>query len=144
MGSVERVPLGSSEPRNVIMPAASFTSHSRGVDRSAETVEFRVPTSRGGGVERGDASFTAVVVEQNKKDCAAGIGTNRDPTARWVWDTSPRMCEYLCHGMNPERLVRGKRVLEIGAGAGLPGLVCSRLGAESVTLTDLPQEFKLL
>lgn len=31
-------------------------------------------------------------------------------------------------------LVVGKNVLELGAGAGLPGIVCGRLGAERVRL----------
>ena len=33
---------------------------------------------------------------------------------------------------NAERLVKGKHVLELGAGAGLPSMVCSILGANEV------------
>ena len=67
-----------------------------------------------------------------------------DPTARWVWDSCPLVCEYLCDEENVDALVRGRRVVELGAGTGMPGLVCSKLGAASVTLTDLPSELALL
>ena len=36
--------------------------------------------------------------------------------------------------------VRGKTVLEVGAGAGLPGLVSALEGASEVVLSDYPAE----
>lgn len=39
---------------------------------------------------------------------------------------------------NAEALVRGKRILELGAAAGLPSLVCALNGAEKVVSTDYP------
>jgi predicted nicotinamide N-methyase len=38
---------------------------------------------------------------------------------------------------HPE-LIENKRVLELGAGAGLPSLVCSKIGASFVVVTDYP------
>lgn len=124
------------ETRVISIPGSSSSSAlARGVDRRLESVSFSVADGE---------NSTDVVVEQNVRE--GGASSARDPTARWVWDTSPRLCEWLCHGdgANARRLVKGKRVVELGAGAGLPGLVCARLGAASVTLTDLPQELALL
>lgn len=45
-----------------------------------------------------------------------------------VWDGSLLLAFILCHR---PALVRGKRVLELGAGTGLLGIVCARLGAVS-------------
>lgn len=39
---------------------------------------------------------------------------------------------------NAENLVKGKDVLELGAGAGLPSLVCAARGARQVVVTDYP------
>jgi EEF1A N-terminal glycine/lysine methyltransferase len=46
------------------------------------------------------------------------------------------LAEYLernCH-----ELVSGKNILELGAGAGLPSLVCSLKGASTVIVSDYP------
>ena len=53
------------------------------------------------------------------------------------WNTSRTLSSYLLE--NPS-LVEGKRVLELGAGAGLPSIVCSLAGADRVVVTDYPDE----
>ena len=80
---------------------------------------------------------TSVTVRQS----LGPLGDGRDATARWVWDGAAPMAEFLCE--HPER-VRGKTVVELGAGPGLPGIVAARLGAARVVLTDLPGELELL
>lgn len=45
------------------------------------------------------------------------------------------MAEYL---ESNRHLIRGRFVLELGAGGGLPGIVSARIGAEMVVLTDYP------
>ena len=47
-----------------------------------------------------------------------------------VWDSG-----FVLSGWLQEDRLRGKRVVELGAGAGLVGLCCAHMGAE-VTLTD--------
>lgn len=39
---------------------------------------------------------------------------------------------------NSARYVLGKNVLELGAGSGLPSLVCAARGAQKVVVTDYP------
>lgn len=63
-----------------------------------------------------------------------------------VWEAGFVLQEYLQQlalRTAPRSLLQGKRVLEIGAGTGLVGLVCSILGAH-VTMTDLPVALPLL
>ncbi|KAM3877886.1 EEF1A lysine methyltransferase 3-like [Diretmus argenteus] len=51
-----------------------------------------------------------------------------------VWDSALHLCSYF----EAESLdLRGKRVIELGAGTGVVGILAARLGAD-VTLTDLP------
>ena len=57
-----------------------------------------------------------------------------DGTCSRLWPTSLVLTRYLC--AHPE-LVAGKRVVELGAGAGCVGLACAALGAEHVVITWL-------
>lgn len=52
-----------------------------------------------------------------------------------VWASGELLASRILDG---ELLVRDKRVLECGAGAGLPSIACARSGAASVTATDAP------
>ncbi|KAM4613929.1 EEF1A lysine methyltransferase 3-like [Polymixia lowei] len=51
-----------------------------------------------------------------------------------VWDAALHLCRYF---EDQSFDLRGKRILELGAGTGIVGILAARLGAE-VTLTDLP------
>lgn len=50
-----------------------------------------------------------------------------------VWEAGAALAEYIIH--NPD-IIRGRKVLELGAGVGLTGLVAAAFGAESMHLTD--------
>ncbi|KAG0199364.1 hypothetical protein BGX28_007353 [Mortierella sp. GBA30] len=56
--------------------------------------------------------------------------------SHYVWNAALVMAEYIEEGKLIN--VRGKRVIEFGAGAALPGLLSVKHGAEFVTLTDYP------
>ncbi|KAA8912004.1 putative methyltransferase-domain-containing protein [Sphaerosporella brunnea] len=53
-----------------------------------------------------------------------------------LWNAGLVISKYL--ETNAARLVQGKRVLELGAGAGLPSLTCALRGAAEVVVTDYP------
>ena len=55
-----------------------------------------------------------------------------------MWPSAEALAAYLVE--NPEA-VRGKDVLELGAGLGVPGLVAAALGAERVVLSDSRNEY---
>eukprot|EP01105_Mastigella_eilhardi_P028931 TRINITY_DN98_c1_g2_i2.p1 TRINITY_DN98_c1_g2~~TRINITY_DN98_c1_g2_i2.p1 ORF type:complete len:231 (-),score=75.40 TRINITY_DN98_c1_g2_i2:47-739(-) len=62
-----------------------------------------------------------------------------------VWDAALVLCKYFENVREfPVGYFRGKRVLELGAGTGLVGLVVSLLGAKSVMITDQPQMLELI
>ena len=56
--------------------------------------------------------------------------------AQHVWQSALTLSEELAHGRVP---VAGRCVLELGAGAALPGLLARRLGARSVVVSDYPE-----
>lgn len=54
-----------------------------------------------------------------------------------LWDSGIGLCHYLHHNRKLLESMKGKRVLEVGAGCGLVALVLAAHGAH-VTATDLP------
>ncbi|BGP39121.1 hypothetical protein JCM10450v2_003075 [Rhodotorula kratochvilovae] len=60
----------------------------------------------------------------------------REKYAGYVWNASILLADMVAAR---EIEVEGKRVLELGCGLGLPGLVAARMGAELVALTDYDQ-----
>ncbi|KAK6339578.1 nicotinamide n-methyltransferase [Orbilia javanica] len=53
-----------------------------------------------------------------------------------LWTASRITCNYIESAA--QSLVQGKTVVEFGAGAGLPSLVCAALGGKTVVITDYP------
>ena len=54
-----------------------------------------------------------------------------------VWDPAIVLCQYLDQNAH---LVKGKRLLEVGAGHALVSVVASSLGAAHVVATDYSEE----
>ena len=75
-----------------------------------------------------------LVVEQDQSlhDSCGGI----------VWESAFCLAQLLQR--DGGKRVRGKRVVELGAGAGLLGMSAAKLGAENVLLTDHPSALPLL
>ncbi|XVF51900.1 hypothetical protein PTKIN_Ptkin04bG0221700 [Pterospermum kingtungense] len=59
--------------------------------------------------------------------------TGRPLTGSWVWDSALVLSHWISTHLN----IQGKAVIELGAGAGLPGLTAALLGASRVMLTDV-------
>lgn len=53
-----------------------------------------------------------------------------------LWNAGRTLADYL--ETNCDQLIRGKTVLELGAGAGLPSLICAVKGATQTVVTDYP------
>lgn len=53
-----------------------------------------------------------------------------------LWNAGKVTTDYLDE--HSRELVEGKRVIEFGAGAGLPSLLCHAVGAKQVVITDYP------
>lgn len=58
-----------------------------------------------------------------------------------VWEGAKVLGEYL---VKNRHLLKDKKVLELGAGTGLAGIVAAKLGAASVLLTDLEKNLDIL
>ncbi|RMZ31149.1 hypothetical protein D0859_04742 [Hortaea werneckii] len=53
-----------------------------------------------------------------------------------LWNAGRTLADYL--ETNCDQLIQGKTVLELGAGAGLPSLICAVKGATQTVVTDYP------
>ena len=60
-------------------------------------------------------------------------GIGQEAVGRILWPSATILSRWL---IKNSEILRGKRVLEIGAGVGLVGIVSASLGAQSVTLSD--------
>lgn len=86
-------------------------------------------------MENGDAGYKTrtFVFQSHKESLTVKIIETMDPSyGMYVWPCSPVLAQYLW--FNREH-IKGKRILEIGAGTGLPGIVAALLGSR-VTLSD--------
>ncbi|XP_059643147.1 uncharacterized protein LOC132285006 [Cornus florida] len=87
------------------------------------------------GIREIDIAGKKLVIHELDDVCDSATG--RALTGSWVWDSALVFSEWMS---TQGRLLfdfRGKTVLELGAGAGLPGLTASQLGASRVILTDI-------
>ena len=84
-------------------------------------------------VRCGDHAMTLFVRAPDSKLAPPADGADADATGLELWGGGRYLANFLT--IRPG-VVKGCRVLELGAGVGLPGLVASRCGAAEVLLTD--------
>jgi len=58
-----------------------------------------------------------------------------------LWQAAKVLSDYLEEHVG---IVVGKRIVELGSGVGLVGIVAARLGAKAVVLTDLPKVIEII
>ena len=80
--------------------------------------------------------FTISMLQQKRK----GIAHQLWPAATYLSKYMESHLDIACRNRSPENM----NVLELGAGIGLCGLVCSKLNFKKVILTDLPVALELL
>lgn len=76
-------------------------------------------------------------VKDDKTLKLAGYTLDSDETAQstgvTLWQAAPRLAKFL---MAQDDMIKGKTVMELGAGLGLVGIVAHHVGAERVIMTD--------
>ena len=85
------------------------------------------------GVSSKEAECAHIII-RSVPDSSHGIG--QQSVGYYLWPSATMLSRYLCRSA---WLIGGKSVLEIGAGVGMLGLVCARLHASAVCLTDVFQ-----
>lgn len=84
---------------------------------------------------RREVEIVGKTVEIWEHEAAIDETTGEAEAGSWVWDCALVLAHWLDTPTWCCSSLRGKRIVELGAGTGLPGLVAALLGAE-VILTD--------
>lgn len=76
--------------------------------------------------------------KQSSDDLIIHMVGNHPLWGHHVWNASLNIAHYL--KTHAASLIKGRSVLELGAAAGIPSLVCAREGAKTVVATDYPEK----
>ncbi|XP_075639783.1 uncharacterized protein LOC142611594 [Castanea sativa] len=87
------------------------------------------------GVREIQVADTTLVIHELEDVCDSVTG--RVLTGSWLWNSSLVLSEWIATQGRLTFDFHDKTVLELGAGAGLPGLTAALLGASRVVLTDI-------
>ncbi|KAL7270827.1 Protein N-terminal and lysine N-methyltransferase efm7 [Rhizina undulata] len=99
------------------------------LDLFTEPDDYYVP-------EKPATSATHTLLTGDKETLTLRLVGHNPLWGHMLWNAGRVVSEYLEE--NRETLVAGRNVLELGAGAGLPSLVCALRGAKKIVLTDYP------
>jgi len=98
-----------------------------GLDLFQEPADFYEPEKQ--------ATFATHLLQSGRALQVRLVGHN-PLWGHFLWNAGRTIAAYLEE--HADSLVKGKTVLELGAGAGLPSLVCALSGAEQTVVTDYP------
>lgn len=102
-----------------------------GLDMFQEPEGFRPPTP-----PDTEAFYDLIQSDGTSRRIVLSLVGSHPLWGHHLWNAAPTMSDYLA--ANADRLCKGKRVLELGAAAGLPSIVAHHLGARTVVTTDYP------
>ena len=114
---------GTAAPRAAAAPPATAAADDDAVGAALKKTTVRC----------GDHAMTLFVRAPDSKLAPPADGADADATGLELWGGGRYLANFLT--IRPG-VVKGCRVLELGAGVGLPGLVAARCGAAEVLLTD--------
>ena len=119
--TLSRLEAAVAAPRAAVIPRTAADDGAVGAALKKTTVRC------------GDHAMTLFVRAPDSKLAPPADGADADATGLELWGGGRYLANFLT--IRPG-VVKGCRVLELGAGVGLPGLVASRCGAAEVLLTD--------
>ncbi|KAL1980749.1 hypothetical protein VTN96DRAFT_3594 [Rasamsonia emersonii] len=94
-------------------------------------IKYTAPATSG--VENNDNDKRGSVITSESRGLILSSGT----TGFRTWEAALHLGTFLCTTPEGQSIVRGKRVIELGAGTGFLSMYCAKhLGVESVTVTD--------
>ncbi|XP_072895094.1 EEF1A lysine methyltransferase 3-like [Hemitrygon akajei] len=102
----------------------------------------RLETSNDGASKEGDGDST-IIVENKYEFCGYNLKISRFINANlgfsaYVWEAGVALCRFF---EKQNAFFTGKRVIELGSGTGIVGILATLLGGE-VTMTDKPNILK--
>lgn len=139
--SYPRAPEGlDDEPNRYV----SLTVHTNEVIEETATVTIHDPSGRDGSGADGRRYLARLELDLvMEPDDLAPLFDGTGWAGTMVWEAALIMSRLLV-GEAGRALCRGRRVVELGAGLGAPGMVAGSVGAAEVVLTEQPKLVPLL